>query len=256
MNTQTQAQIYVADQRGCSQTDSHCSYHTFNFGRYSEESRKSFGALHLLNDETLRAGTSLTMSVEQAMLVVLLPVVGGLEYKSELNTESVADDRQTGDFLEPGQAGLLSLTAGMSYTINNPYESETIQFIQLWLVPKPDAFSAGFYRTNFDLSCKNILLPLFGPTDAEMDKNMGSSGFIGKYDGRQEGVFPVKHLDGSMQLTELFVFVLKGAFEVANRLLHEKDGLSLQYRRDTILAFEALSNEAILLLIKLPTSLK
>lgn len=247
----TQAQLYLADQRGCSQTDWLCSYHTFNFGRYSAESRKPFGALHLLNDDALRAGASLTMSVEQAMHVVLLPVVGGLEYKRALTTGP-----QTADFLEPGQAGLLSLTGGMCYTISNPYETETIQFIQLWLAPKPGLFAPGFRRTDFDLSRKNTLLPLFGSTDAETANNVGSSGFIGKYDGRQEGIFPVKRLEGSTQPKELFVFVLKGVFEVANRLLHEKDSLSLQYRQDTTLNFEALSNEAILLLVELPVAPK
>ena len=251
MNTRIEAQLYRADQRGCSQTDSICSYHTFNFGRYSEESRKPFGALHLLNDDALRAGASLTMSVDRTMHVVLIPVAGGLEYKSDLTT-----DPQTGDFLEPGQAGLLSLAEGMTYTISNPYETETIQLIQLWLTPESVVFSPGFRLTDFDLSRKNTLLPLFGLADTEATNKAGSRGFIGKYDGRQEGSYPVKALEINTQSVELFVFVLKGAFEVANRLLHEKDGLSLQYRQDTVLEFEALSNEAILLLIELPTAQK
>lgn len=250
MDTQTQAQLYLADQRGCSQTDWLCSYHTFNFSSYSEESRKPFGALHLLNDDALRAGASLTMSVEQPMHVVLLPVTGGLEYKSTLTTRP-----QTGDFLEPGQAGLLSLAGGMHYTVSNPYETETIQFIQLWLAPKPGLFAPGFGQTNFDLSRKNTLLPLFESVDAEVSNNTGSRGFIGKYDGRQEGIFPVNPLKASTQPTNIFIFVLTGAFEVANRLLHEKDGLTLQYPQDTVLEFEALSNEAILVLIELPMAL-
>ena len=53
MNTQTEAQIYLADQRGRSETDFFRSYHTFNFGQYVAEGRAQFGPLHLLNDDTL-----------------------------------------------------------------------------------------------------------------------------------------------------------------------------------------------------------
>lgn len=44
------------------------------------------------------------------------------------------------------------------------------------------------------------------------------------------------------------MFVLQGVFEVASRLLHAKDGLALRGFEEA--AFEALSNEAILLLIE------
>lgn len=45
-----------------------------------------------------------------------------------------------------------------------------------------------------------------------------------------------------------FVFVLYGVFEVANRLLHQSDGLALEFTDDGKVEFEALSNEALLLL--------
>lgn len=235
MNTQTEAQIYLADQRGRSKTDFFRSYHTFNFGQYVAEGRTPFGPLHLLNDDTLRAGASLTMRVEQPMEVLLLPVSGGLEYKS---------DWATGGFVEPGQAQLLSLPAGMTYSVSNPYETESINFIQLWLTTPSAEASPAIRQTNFDLTTKNTLLPLFGRADGE------TVGFIGQYAGRQDDTYSVT-LVANGPAKGIFVFVLQGAFEVANRLLHEKDSLALQYRQDDVLEFEALSNDAIVLLIEL-----
>jgi hypothetical protein len=43
--------------------------------------------------------------------------------------------------------------------------------------------------------------------------------------------------------------VLQGVFEIANRLLHERDGLALTYQQDDVLEFEALSNDAVLILV-------
>ncbi len=248
MDTQPDAHIYLADQRGCSENEFFRSYHTFNFGRYVEESRKPFGALHLLNDDTLRAGASLSMQVEQPTQVLLIPVVGGLEYKIDLKIESSGDELQTGDFLEPGQAGILSLAAGMSYTVSNPYETETIGFVQVWLATESTTFVPGFRQTDFDLTHKNALLPL--TRSGEITDHRVINGFIGRYDGRWEGVYPVKKLANNASPNEVFVFVLKGVFDVADRLLHEKDGLALRYKHDDALAFEALSNEAILVLLE------
>lgn len=226
MDTQTQAQIFLADQRGHSQTPVLRSFHTFNFGSYQNDSRTPFGALQLLNDDSLVAGASLSLTVEQPTDVLLLPINGGLEYTCDL----------TSGFLEPGQSGLLSLTSGMNYTVSNPYETETIDLLQLWLTRPADSSVSGFADTTFDLSQKNKLLPCF-PTSAE------SRAFIGRYDGRAEATLTVTPDQ------RVFVFVVQGVFEVQNRLLHERDGLALTDVQGNTVEFEALSNDAILLLV-------
>lgn len=227
--------MYLAEQRDRTQTDSLLSYHTFNFGPYIAESRRPFGAFYRLNDDTLLPGASLSLPAEQPTDAIVLPIVGGLEYRSE----------QASGFLEAGQAGIFSVPAGMNYAIHNPYETEPINFLQLWLA-KPSAHSAPSFRiTNFDLAIKNRLLPV-----AEMiDHEAVSRVHIGRYDGRQEGTYLVTVQTG---VQGVFVFILQGAFEVANRLLHERDGLALRYHHDDVLEFEALSNDALLLLIELP----
>lgn len=115
---QTTAQIYLADQRGCSQMDWFRSFHTFNFGSYSHENKKPFGTLQLLNDDTLAAGKSLKMQAEDNIEVLILPIVGGFEYKNNIGQ----------GFVETGQALSLALEKGMSYEIINPYETELINF--------------------------------------------------------------------------------------------------------------------------------
>ncbi|AQG80251.1 hypothetical protein [Spirosoma montaniterrae] len=227
MTSQTEARIFLAEQRGASQTPDLHSYHTFNFGPYRAEGREPFGALCLLNDDILQAGASLSLGVDEPTSVVLLPITGGLEYRTE----------QTTDFLEPGQSVVLSLGAGMAYTVGNPYETEFINFLQIWLIHGETAFAPAVNVSTFDLSQKNTLLSFLDTTET------GRRGYIGRYDGREEGAFVV----GAGQ--NVFVFVLSGVFEVANRLLHARDGLALRYQQAAELDFEALSNEAVLLVI-------
>ncbi|WP_206512951.1 pirin [Larkinella soli] len=234
MDTRTQARIFLADQRGCTETPGGTSCHTLNFGTYTAEGREPFGPLCRFSDETLRAGAGLEAKSGVNTEVVLLPVTGGLEYR----------DDQTAGFLESGQIGVFSLPAGRSYTVTNPYETETVQFLQLWFAHGSSGFEPGFSAVRFDLSQKNTLLLLFErPGDAPVRV------LLGRFDGRREGSYLAA---AGAQGTGVFLFVLQGVFEAANRLLHEKDGLGLWFDRDEVIEFEALSNDALVLLVEVP----
>ena len=240
MDTQTQAQIFLADQRGCSQVEHLRSMHCFNFGHYVAEGRQPFGALQLLNDDLLRPGHRVRMGMDTNTEVIILPLVGGLEYKS-----SVGDG-----FLEAGQAGRFSLNNGMSYEIINPYQTEFINYLAIWLTNPGPNFTPGLAQSSFDLQTKNKLIFLFDlPTDVPTDPTF--RGFVGRYDGRAEDVYqPYPAVDPLNR--GVFVFVLSGAFEVQNRLLHERDGLALAAIQDNAVDFEALSNDALLLVLDIP----
>ena len=219
---ETQAQIYLADQRGVSQVGFLHSFHTFNFGGYFDESRKPFGNLQVLNDDTLKAGYSLKMQLRENTDVIIIPIVGGLEYHNSLEK----------GFLEAGQVQIFSASSGMDFEINNPYQTETINFIQIWLKKTDTDFVAKNQITSFNLQDKNQLMPIFS-----IDKQQG---FIGKYDGRKKGELIIE--------SNVFAFVIDGVFEVQDRLLHARDGLALSNFKT--IDFEALSNESVILLFR------
>jgi len=69
--------IYLAEKRGCTQTQVHRSFHSFNFGTYQLAHREPFGALRVFNDEALMPGASITYSLTDDHLLLLLPIAGG-----------------------------------------------------------------------------------------------------------------------------------------------------------------------------------
>ncbi|MEZ0609441.1 pirin [Fibrella sp. WM1] len=224
MDTHTEAQIFVADQRGYTDSNGAQRLFTFNAAGYTADGREPFGPLVWLNDERLAPAASLTAPVEEAVTAVLLPLIGGLEYQLDENTQ----------FLEPGQSGTLSLAAGQTYRLTNPYEAETIQFLHLGL----HAETATTAPTAFDLSESNQLLPFW--------REGAQAGYIGRFDGRHDATVAIEAAE-----QRVFVYIVQGAFEVANRLLHTGDGLALHYRQADVLEFEALSNNAMLILLML-----
>jgi redox-sensitive bicupin YhaK (pirin superfamily) len=234
MITQTEGQIYLSSQRGCSQLSWFRSFHTFNFGLYQDPGREPFGDLQVFNDDTLAAGKSFKMQLEGNTDVLLLPVVGAVEYKNSLGETGI---------LEAGQMQIFSAAKGMAYEITNPYETELVNFIQIFLTNNDDSFTPKIKEIDVDLENRNKLFPLFYSKQNGPATHQESFGFIGKYSGRSEDFYQLKNPENG-----LFVFIIEGACEVQNRLMEARDGVSLRNLDE--LEFEALSNDAIILIFE------
>jgi len=228
MIKQTPAQIFKSDLRGVFKSDAFQILSTFNFEAYQDWSRKPFGTLKVLNEGILAPSQKTFTFIDTDTEVVLLPLFGGIEYRDSLGNT---------DFIRIEQIKHISAQKGMSFELSNPYDSENINFLEIWFAAKTSNFKTASNRFDFGFFERNKMEPLFGFSN--------TIGFIGIYDGRKEGCYALKN-----DLNGVFVFVINGAFEVENRLLQEKDGLSL--KKTATIEWEALSENAILLLFEVP----
>lgn len=228
--TQNEAKIFLSAQRGKTELSWFRSFHSFNFGSFQDPNKEHIGKLRVFNDNTLAAGCGMKMQVERPTEVLILPLVGGIEFKNSAGYH---------DFLEAGKVQVLSAEAGMEYEVLNPYENELINYLEIW-VEQENAIVASTTSATIDLKKNNELLHVF----SSIQQN--AFGYFGKYDGREEGVYEVKNAGNC-----LYVFVIEGAFEVDNKLMEARDGLAI-WNADEI-EFEALSNDAMLLVFEIPT---
>jgi redox-sensitive bicupin YhaK (pirin superfamily) len=222
MIPQSPGKMYLSDERGLNEMPWFRTFNTFNFGRYFSEHKQPFGALYVLNEDVLAGNRSFRMEVETSSDIILIPIVGAITY--------FTPDGRNG-LLEAGQAQVLHVQD--AFEIRNPYEHDLVKFLQLWI--KSPAASPGSLVA-VDLSKKDSLFTLHHTDNYRIA--------IGKFNGRGEGSY---HLHDKQR--GVFVFNIEGAFEVQYRLLHEGDGLAL-WDIDTV-ALEALSNDAILLIIEI-----
>jgi quercetin 2,3-dioxygenase len=211
------------------------SQHTFNFGKYFNEHKQPFGDLYVVNDEVLDAGRSIIMCIEEYSYVILLPVMGAIAFK---------DSSGNDNFIAAGQMQLLTVDKGEKIEITNPFNEGLVNFLQVWIkaygVKPVNGSVISTYNVN---RCLNSLLEISSVNPDE--SSPPSSISIGKFDGREETACRVRNKDSGV-----FVFVIEGAFEVQGTLLHARDGLAL-WETDEV-EMEALSNDAIILLIELP----
>lgn len=223
----TEAQIYLQSQRGQFQAEGFRAFYTFNFGHYKAVNREPSGHLLALNDETLLPQCSHKVTVNKSVQIILLPLVGAIEIEKGKGALT---------FVDSGESISMIITPDDSFTITNPYPDQAVNYLQIRVLPGD--FSSRSNMTNtFNLARKNTLIPILNT--AGNDGNC----MIGKYEGRQDDVYFPKNT-----ANQAFIFIIEGAFEVQNRLLEKRDGLSLRNVKE--IEFEALSDNAIILILE------
>jgi len=233
MIKQTPGKIFLADQRGLTETSQFRRYSTFNFGSYAHEHKQPFGQLYAVNEETLGGTQQLDFTAEQDSHLLLLPVTGAL---------TVGLPSGQGITVEVEEIQLLTVSAGSTIRLSNPYENELITFLHLWIRAEQTGPALTQQQFAFKLSAiENQLTEVVAASQPTQQLPFSVS--LGWFAGRQEAVYNLK--PGA----SLFAYVLAGAFEAHGRLLHEKDGLAL-WETDEV-ELEALSNNAWVVVIEL-----
>jgi hypothetical protein len=213
-----EAIIYLSENRSCFQTDTFRSLITLP----NKNVESSFDSIIKFADNTLSAKQTSTFLFEDNQIVILLPLVGAVEIF----------ENEKSKIVNSGEIAHIFRKKNEQIIIQNPYENDLISYLEIWM-------NCGNIRdeqiiiNTFDLEKnENKLIEI--PSPERLMKI-----YIGKYGGREEDVLSIKN--------NAFVFVINGVFEVQNRLLESRTGLSLMQIEE--LEFEGLAPENIILII-------
>jgi quercetin 2,3-dioxygenase len=215
----SEAIIYLSEKRKCFQTDTFRSYETVIY----EDSEFQKHSIKKCSDNTLSAQNSQQILADNFVVVVLIPLIGAIEIKTKNETK----------FINSGEIAYILIKPDEKITVENPYETELVNYLEIWLKSK-EFFEEKLFITDFDLEKnRNNLVDISTNEIAEKI-------FIGKFDGREEEVFsPINN--------QAFVFAINGVFEVNSRLLDSRTALSLWNVNE--LEFEGLGRENIILIV-------
>lgn len=213
MILETEANIYLAEKRECFQTEFFRSYLT------------DYQYIIKYADNTLAAQGCCNLLAKEDCLIILIPLVGAIETSTEAMNK----------FVEAGEIGYFHLKKNDNIFIQNPYETELINYLEIWLKVNSNDISGSFFE-KFDIEKQKNKLIQLGKQINNFDL------FIGKFEGRREGILSVKGSE------KVFVFVINGVFEVQNRLLEVRSGLTLCNTNSV--EFEALAVDNIILIMK------
>ncbi len=230
--------LHKAETRGHANHGWLNSYHTFSFAGYYEPGRINFGALRVLNDDTVAAGMGFGTHPHDNMEIISIPLSGDLKHKDSMGNETI---------IKQGDIQVMSAGTGIAHSEMNANNDKEVKFLQIWVIPNKKNVQPRYGQITLDESkMKNNLLQVLSPN--EQDEGVWI---------HQDAWFSlgnlVKEFSTSYKLKNkingVYAFVLEGNVNINGEALNKRDGLAIT---DTDALSITADTTAKLLLMEVP----
>jgi redox-sensitive bicupin YhaK (pirin superfamily) len=208
--------LHKAETRGDANHGWLHSRHTFSFANYNNPERMHFGALRVLNDDSVEAGMGFGTHPHDNMEIISLPLEGDLEHKDSMGTISV---------IKHGDVQVMSAGTGIYHSEYNKNKDKPVKFLQIWVFPnkknvKPryDQITLNFADRHNQL--QQILSP--NPEDAGVWIYQNAWFHLGKFDKGVSADYTIK-AEGN----GVYAFILSGDVTINNQQLNVRDGYGI-----------------------------
>ena len=192
------------------------SWHTFSFAGYNDPQRIHFGALRVLNDDTVAAGMGFGKHPHDNMEIISIPLEGALEHGDNMGTKQV---------IKKGDVQIMSAGTGVVHSEKNASETEPVKFLQIWVFPNKKNVSPRYDQKSFsDEERHNKLLTIVSPMGENEGVNIYQNAWfsLGKLDKDTTLSYQLKGAGNGV-----YAFLLDGDVTINDIVLNKRDGLGI-----------------------------
>ncbi len=216
------------------------TYHSFSFGNYYDPTKIHFGALRVLNDDTVNGGYGFGKHPHDNMEIVTIPLNGDLKHEDSTGRKEV---------IRQYDVQIMSAGSGIAHSEMNANPDKDVQLLQIWVFPKEKNIEPRYEQKTFRPEDRiNKLQTVVAPDNSE-----------GVYI-HQDAWFSLGNFEEAFQTgyklnktgNGVYAFVIDGEVTINGNKLNKRDGLGL-WETDQ-LDIKA-DTKAELLLIEVPMEL-
>lgn len=217
------------------------SFHSFSFANWQNPEKIHFGALRVLNDDTVSEGMGFGTHPHRDMEIISIPLEGDLEHKDSMGTTSV---------IRNGEIQVMSAGTGVYHSEYNKNMDEAVKFLQIWIFPRELHLTPRYDQISISEGEKindfqQILSP--NPDDEGVWIHQDALFNLAKFDKSISRQYHMKKTGNGV-----YAFVLKGSAKIGDQILNTRDALGIW---DTdVFTLEAI-DDAEVLLIEVPMEL-
>ena len=209
--------------------------YSFSFASYYDPNRMNFGALRVLNDDTISPGKGFGKHSHDNMEIITIPLKGDLEHKDSLGNIGAINE---------GEIQVMSAGTGIYHSEYNKNSDKFINLLQLWVMPKKQDVKPRYDQRSFKgLKKKNRFYQVLSPYPKDEGMWIHQDAWI--HIGDFEEVTSIDYIL-KKKGNGVYIFGIEGIFKVANEKLEKRDALGV-WNMESI-TFEAQSKSQVLLI--------
>jgi redox-sensitive bicupin YhaK (pirin superfamily) len=219
---ETQSVLHRAETRGHADHGWLNTYHTFSFANYYDPERVHFGALRVLNDDTIEGGSGFGMHPHDNMEIITIPLEGALEHKDSMGNTGV---------IRKGEIQVMSAGTGIFHSEYNKLQDQDCKLLQIWIFPNKKNVVPRYDQITLRFQDKvNTLQQIVSPDAGDEGTWIHQNAWfhMAKYSEGFTDHYALKNPDNGV-----YFFVIQGSVSVGNQALHERDGFGV-WNTDTI----------------------
>jgi len=208
--------LHKADTRGDANHGWLHSKHTFSFANYQNPERMHFGALRVLNDDTVEAGKGFGTHPHDNMEIISIPLEGDLEHKDSMGNVAV---------IKHGDIQVMSAGTGIYHSEYNKNTDRRVKFLQIWVFPNTKNVTPRYDQITLNIADRqNKLQQVLSPNaDDEGVWIYQNAWFhLGNFDKGVSANYNIKAKGNGV-----YAFILKGDVTINDQALTTRDGFGI-----------------------------
>jgi len=209
-------EIYTSASRGTADHGWLKSRHTFSFGSYHDAARMGFGLLRVINDDIVEPAMGFGTHPHENMEIISIPLTGSLRHEDSMGNQHV---------IRAGEVQIMSAGTGITHSEYNHSDSEAVNFLQIWVLPKEINITPRYDQKLFEKEARhNQFQLLVSPTGSDASVAIN-----------QDAWFSLTDLDEGKSLTYeqnktgsgIYLFILKGKTQINSHTLNLRDAIAI-----------------------------
>jgi redox-sensitive bicupin YhaK (pirin superfamily) len=212
------------------------AWHSFSFASWYHPEKTNFGALRVLNDDTIAGGKGFGMHPHHDMEIITIPTSGALAHKDSMGHSAV---------IQAGDVQVMSAGKGIFHSEMNHSETEEVKLFQIWVFPDTQSVEPRYDQQSIDFSkMQNRWVQIIKPRDYEGDGIWIHQHAWFNIADVQKGSNISYLLHGEMQ--GVYAFLMSGEGEILGHHMNARDAIGV-YDTPSI-NFSATEDSRILLM--------
>jgi len=211
--------IYRAQQRGQAEHGWLHARFSFSFADYYDPKRVGFGALRVLNNDTIEPDSGFEMHPHENMEIITIILKGSLEHK---------DSKGNHGIIKEGEVQYMSAAEGVYHSEKNPSKTQSVELFQIWIYPNVKGGEPRYRE--FDLHSINKIdawSTVASPDGRDGSIEIRQNAFLYTTTLQKGSSIELENLDESRGI---FLMVVEGSVEIEGDILGRRDELQIQER--------------------------